>query len=244
MSLSDTTRPLWLTIALLGAAALLVASFISLGNWQMRRLHWKTSLIEAVETRAFGAPVALPPSFDADRHEYLRAEAAGTPIEAHLRVKAVTDLGPGYWVMSPMQTERGILWINRGFVTPDRKAPEEWQPMPGSVSGLLRPSVPGGTMMERNDPAANRWVSRDTAAMSAALGLGPTLPYFVDADHIGPAQSWPRGGMTILKFRNTHLSYALTWYAMAALFAAALIWLVWQARHAAPPGQDLRDSPH
>ncbi|MEL6367493.1 MAG: SURF1 family cytochrome oxidase biogenesis protein, partial [Pseudomonadota bacterium] len=32
------------------------------------------------------------------------------------RVKAVTELGPGYWLMVPLVTREKTVWINRGFL--------------------------------------------------------------------------------------------------------------------------------
>lgn len=228
--MSDETvarRPFWVTVVLLMLSAALIVVFVLLGNWQMRRLVWKQDLIAAVDARAFGDPVGLPAPFDPDLHAYLRVVADGKFLDvAPIRVKAVTGIGPGYWVMSPLQTETGILWINRGFVPPDQKDPANWTDLTNPISGLLRPDAPGGTLMERNRPEADRWVSRDTQAMSAARGLGETLPYFLDADHQGSPADWPRGGLTVIRFSNSHLSYALTWYAMAALFAAALVYVI------------------
>ena len=101
---------------------------------------------------------------------------------------------------------------------------------PIEVRGLLRLSEPGGTILESNDPKAGRWYSRDVDAFSRTTNLPPPAPYFIDADHIGDPTAWPRGGMTIIQFRNNHLQYALTWYAMALLLTAGMIYLVWLAK--------------
>lgn len=225
MSEDAPERPGWLRLGLFCGAISLVVIFVLLGNWQVRRLSWKLDLIDAVEIRAHGDPVALPAVFDPEAHSYLRVFVQGTPLPEHLLVKAVTELGPGWWVMRPFETGQGLLWINQGFVTADHRVPELWPPLPHQITGLLRPTVPDGTLLERNKPSIDRWVSRDTSAMAAHLGLDPALSYFLDADHIGPLPGWPRGGMTRIDFRNTHLSYALTWYAMAILLGGAVLWL-------------------
>ncbi|WP_424986428.1 SURF1 family protein [Microbulbifer sp. S227A] len=224
-------RPLWVTALLLALSVLMIVVFVLLGNWQVRRLAWKQELIAAVETRAFGPAVALPEHFDAGRHAYLRVAVDGRWLDREaVLVKAVTELGPGYWVMSPMQTGGGILWVNRGFVPADARDPANWSIAQSPVTGLLRPTAQGGTLLERNDPQSGRWVSRDTVALSDSLGLGATLPYFIDADHRGAPAAWPRGGLTILRFSNSHLSYALTWYAMAVLFALGLAYVLRSSR--------------
>lgn len=217
----------WLDIVLLALAALVFTVLIGLGNWQMRRLVWKTDLIEAVETRAHGAPVALPePPVTADEHVYLRVAVTGRfRHDEALRVKAVTDLGPGFWLMTPLgRAEGDSVWINRGFVP----GGAEWSrpEAPQRIEGLLRITEPGGTFLEDNEPAAARWVSRDIAAMNAAAGIEAAPGYFIDADQIGPPEGWPRGGLTMIDFRNSHLSYALTWYALAALLALGMGWAI------------------
>ena len=84
---------------------------------------------------------------------------------------------------------------------------------PQGVTGLLRLSQPDGAFLRANDPQAGRWYSRDTQAIAASLGLSDVAPYFIDADRAGDAQ--PIGGLTVIAFRNPHLTYALTWFAMA-----------------------------
>src|SRR5690606_36844343 len=87
--------------------------------------------------------------------------------------------------------------------------------------GLLRLSEPGGGFLRRNMPAENRWYSRDVAAIAAARGLDDVAPFFVDAEPgaAAGADSWPRAGLTITRFSNNHLGYALTWFALALLVA-------------------------
>ena len=94
-----------------------------LGNWQMHRLAWKTELIEAVEERAFGDPVSPPRGeFDPVAEVYRRVTIAGRFLHERTRfVKAVTELGAGYWVMTPLDDGARKVWVNRGFVPNDRR---------------------------------------------------------------------------------------------------------------------------
>ncbi|WP_282602360.1 SURF1 family protein [Paracoccus sp. PARArs4] len=219
-------RRRWLDIVLLALAGLVFVTLIGLGNWQMRRLSWKLDLIEAVETRAHGDPVAPPePPVTQDDDAYLRVEVTGSfRHDSSLLVKAVTEIGPGFWLMTPLDRPEGAVWINRGFVP----ASGDWTRPEGRqrIEGLLRITEPGGTLLEKNDPEADRWVSRDIAAMNAATGIDAQPGYFIDADQQGSPDAWPRGGLTIIDFRNSHLSYALTWYAMALLLVAGMAWAI------------------
>tara|TARA_Y100000815_G_scaffold200461_1_gene184072 strand:- start:12 stop:737 length:726 start_codon:yes stop_codon:yes gene_type:complete len=232
---SGGRRPLWLDLTILGLAAVVFVTMVGLGNWQVRRLHWKLDLIEAVDSRAHGAAVAAPEGpVTAQDDAYLRVGTDGHFLhDLSRRVKAVTDLGPGYWVMTPLKTADRTIWINRGFV-PNGLAREDWTTPEGEVhvEGLLRVTEPDGTLLESNDAKDERWVSRDVVALSKDAGITDAAPYFIDADLTGDPTAWPRGGLTIIHFRNAHLSYALTWYAMAVLFLGAMIFVIWdRLRH-------------
>ena len=212
-------------LGLLAVAMVVFITLIGLGNWQLRRLAWKLDLIETVEARAYADPVPAP--IGTTDLEYLRVVLTGTyRHEDSLEIKAVTELGPGNWLMTPLDGAEQTVWVNRGFVPGGPDPVTLTRPEgPVTVTGLVRLSQPGGTLLENNAPADDRWVSADIAAMSDNAGL-QTADYFVDADHAGAASDWPRGGMTRLNFRNSHLSYALTWYAMAALLLAGMAYVI------------------
>jgi surfeit locus 1 family protein len=111
--------------------------------------------------------------------------------------------------------------VNRGFVPADRRdATQRQNPSGGqTVTGLLRLTEPGGAFLRANDPQAGRWYSRDTQAIAAAQNLGPVAPYFIDAAAGPDPETLPVGGLTVVRFRNAHLAYALTWFGMALLLA-------------------------
>jgi surfeit locus 1 family protein len=62
-------------------------------------------------------------------------------------------------------------------------------------------------------------------AISNAQHLTGTAPYFIDAEAANAAGSDssrpPVAGLTVVQFRNSHLQYAITWFALA-LMALAL----------------------
>ena len=213
------------------AVALLVAfvGFIALGVWQWQRMGWKDALIERVEARVHADPVPPPPrsrwaAITAESDEYRRVRLSGRFLPGpETRTQAVTALGAGWWAIAPMRTTDGdIVLVNRGFVPTG----EDASPPPvGAVAieGLLRISEPKGGFLRRNDPAQDRWHSRDVSAIARARGLdaGSVAPFFVDAARDAGGQGWPRGGLTVVTFRDHHLSYALTWFGMALLTAIA-----------------------
>jgi surfeit locus 1 family protein len=207
---------------------LLFATFVALGVWQVQRLAWKTELIAQVDARVHAAPVPAPgpeawPTVSREGDQYRRVMVRGVFLhDRETRVQAVTDLGAGAWVMTPMRTDRGFtVLVNRGFVPPERRDPATraagQATGPQTVVGLVRLSEPGGGFLRRNDPNTDRWFSRDVDAIAEARGLSDVAPYFIDADVTANPSGWPRGGLTVIRFANSHLVYALTWFGMAAL---------------------------
>lgn len=212
-------------IGLSMAAALLVAGFAGLGLWQVHRLAWKRDLIQKVETRIHAEAVPAPMRAGA-KDAYLRIEASGRFLHDRATlVQAVTTRGSGFWVMTPLATDRGFtLLVNRGFVPPEAKRNYARPAGIVRIRGLLRVTEPNGGFLRANDPATNRWYSRDVAAIGRAQKLPlPLANYFLDAEASTAPQRLPVGGLTVVKFPNSHLSYAITWFVLAAMVAGAYI---------------------
>lgn len=211
----------------------LAVIFLALGTWQVQRLFWKLDLIERVDARIHADPVPAPSrtewnTVSAEKDEYRRVSVTGLfQHDKTVLVQAVTERGAGFWVLTPLILADGTaVLINRGFVPADRRDPaarvaSELAAGPVRIIGLLRISEPGGAFLRSNDPANDRWFSRDVAAIAAAKGLANAAPYFIDADATPNPGGLPIGGLTVVTFRNTHLIYALTWYALAAMSVVA-----------------------
>lgn len=203
-----------------------VGLLVSLGVWQLQRLEWKRELIARVEQRAYAPPVPAPTParFAASSHEYQRVALRGQFLhDRETLVQAVTRLGGGFWVLTPLRSDAGFtVIVNRGFVETGRKSLRDWYRPEGEVAivGLVRLSEPGGGFLRDNVPGEERWYSRDVSAIGAARGLATVAPYFVDAAEDPAAAKGPVGGLTVLKFNDNHLQYALTWFVLAGMLAA------------------------
>ncbi|MBX4956101.1 SURF1 family protein [Rhizobium lentis] len=216
--------------------ALLAATLIALGTWQVERLAWKRDLIARVEERVHASPVPAPARSDwakvnAVADEYRRVTVAGTLAnDKETLVYASTALGPGYWVITPLMLADGTaVLVNRGFVPTDRRDPasrrEGQLPGPIEITGLMRMTEPKGSLLQSNDVAADRWYSRDVAAIAQKCGLSAVAPYFIDADAAANPGGLPVGGLTVIHFPNNHLVYAITWYGLAAMVLALLVFI-------------------
>jgi len=231
-------------------AALFFVLFMALGTWQVQRRAWKLDLMARVEQRVHAPAIPAPgperwPNITAASDEYRHVTVTGTFLDtSQTLVQAVTDLGAGYWVLTPLQAPDGsVVLVNRGFIPADDRGRVQPGTATSTVTGLLRITEPRGAFLRHNNPGANQWYSRDVQAIGAAHGLTHVAPYFIDAE--GPPQgvvpgesavaggsgptsgSSPTGvlptpGLTVIHFHNSHLVYAITWYTLALMVAIAI----------------------
>ncbi|WP_423709930.1 SURF1 family protein [Undibacterium sp. WLX3042] len=251
---TDSPRSLFARRVLAICAGVVFLCFAFLGTWQIYRLQWKIDLIARVEQRVHAPANAAPdqrfwPGVNVANDEYRHVQVSGQLLsEQTSYVQASTVLGSGYWMLTPLrQSDGSIVLINRGFVPAQNKTTSAAQPQlqtkqEVSVTGLLRMPEPGGGFLRKNDAAADRWYSRDVAAIAKKHSLSPVAPYFIDADAAdsqpdagyksllsNEAQA-PVGGLTVISFHNNHLVYALTWYALALMVAGGYYLLVREDR--------------
>jgi len=217
-------------VALVALLALLGVAFTALSVWQLARRTEKLALIAAVEQRAHATPVDAPgpgqwPAINARHDAYRAVKVTGLFLKGgDTLVQAVSDFGPGYWVITPLRTGPGwIVLVNRGFTAADRRTNYGAAPSDAvTVTGLLRVTEPHGGFLHANDPAQDRWYSRDVATIGKARRLSQVAPYFIDAG-TNPDPAQPIGGLTVIDFPNNHLNYALTWLALAILSAIGAV---------------------
>jgi surfeit locus 1 family protein len=217
-----------------------VAILLGLGFWQIERLGAKQRLMARVEARLNAAPVPLPPERDwaglnPKTSEYMKVRVTGRFLHDKEALVNTFVSGPtpgstvvGFLVLTPLQLADGsIVIVNRGFVPtelrdPKTRAQGEVQGEVG-VTGLLRAAEKPGYFVPANDPARNTWFSRQPAEIARAYGLQRVAPFLIDADATPVPGGWPKGGNTIVAFRNDHLQYALTWFSLAVALIAVFV---------------------
>ncbi|MEK1903911.1 MAG: SURF1 family protein [Rhizobium sp.] len=228
--------PVFTGITVLIALAIL----ISLGTWQVERLHWKEGLLADIAERRAAAPVPLADieamAAQGGDIEYRTVTATGRYINNKERHFFATWRGQtGYYIYTPLQLADGrYLFVNRGFGPYENKEPEKR--MQGqltdqqTVTGLARAKLPGkpSSLVPDNDVAKNifYWKDLDVMASSVDLDKADVLPFFLDADSTPNPAGFPIGGVTQVDLPNDHLQYAFTWYGLAAvlLVVVAISW--------------------
>lgn len=213
-----------------------LAILISLGTWQVERLHWKEGLLADIAARQAAAPVPLADieaiAASGGDIEYRKVTATGRYINNKERHFFATWRGQtGFYVYTPLELADGrVLFVNRGFVPYENKEPE--MRMQGqltnqqTVTGLARAKLPGkpSSLVPDNDVAKNIFYWKDLDVMAESVGLekGRVIPFFVDADSAPNPAGLPIGGVTQVDLPNDHLQYAFTWYGLAAVLVVVV----------------------
>jgi surfeit locus 1 family protein len=214
--------------------ALALALLLSLGTWQVQRLHWKEGLLVQISERRQSEPVPLGGIAEKERtgedEEYARVVIEGVFDHSRERHFFATHQGrSGFYIYTPMTLSGGkILFVNRGFVPYEMKSVVTR--MAGQVEGPVsltgyfrnRLSAKPSWLVPDNDPAKNIFYWKDLDAMAATAGLDPqkVLPFFVDVDDaVKNPGGFPQGGVTQFELSNNHLQYAVTWYGLALALA-------------------------
>ncbi|MBY3186378.1 SURF1 family protein [Rhizobium laguerreae] len=227
-----------------------LAILISLGTWQVERLHWKERLIADIAARQAASPVPLADieamAAAGGDIEYRKVTATGRYINNKERHFFATWRGQtGFYIYTPLELADGrFLFVNRGFVPYDNKEPE--MRMQGqltgeqTVTGLAREKLPGkpSWVVPDNDVAKNIFYWKDLDVMAESVGLekASVIPFFVDADSTPNPAGLPIGGVTQVDLPNDHLQYAFTWYGLAAVLVVVVA-ISWFRKGAKTPQQ-------
>ncbi|HKD46452.1 MAG TPA: SURF1 family protein [Rhizomicrobium sp.] len=210
------------TIATLIAAAMLIA----LGVWQVQRLHWKLRLIESISQHMHSKPVDMTETGMLPEEIYTQY--------SHVRIRGHFDnakevylftIGlegePVYHVLTPFHSDGGnIFLIDRGMVDIEHLDPSTRRAgqIEGEtqITGFWRWPDALGYFTPHPDPAHRIWYGRDLSAIEKFDKLKLHQPGLVEADATPIPGGWPKGGQTVVDLPNNHLSYAITWFGLAA----------------------------
>ena len=212
-----------LILGVLGCAIL-----ISLGVWQLHRLAWKESMLTDIQRSIEGAPVPLPAAVDPSM-KYLPVTVSGTTTGQEIDVLSGTrESGGGYQIVSALVADDGRrILLDRGFVDQDHKR-DPRPPVRLDVVGNLHWPQEKGSATPAPNLDQNIWFARDVPAMAKALGTEPVL--VVAAEVRGDAQGVEPIPVAIEGIPNNHLSYAVQWFMIAAVWAGMTVALIWRIR--------------
>jgi surfeit locus 1 family protein len=224
-----------------------------LGAWQLQRLRWKEEVLAQIAARRDAPATAIPArenwaALNPRDYDYRHVVVHGVfdhAKESYLFRASATGAaggGAGYEVLTPLRLEAaGEVIVNRGFIPAELQDPARRAAGQVSgevtVTGLMRPPEARNTFTPADELDKNLWFTRDPPALAAHWGLSDAAPFSVDADATPNPGGWPKGGATVMTIPNNHLSYALTWFALAATLAGmALVFALRGGKN--PPAHD------
>src|SRR5665213_16656 len=214
-------RPILYFTALM---APLFAILIGLGVWQIERLHWKLGLIAEVNRNLTAPPIGLDKALAMGAGAQYRHVA----LEGHFenaREVYVFATGPDgaavYHVLTPFVTTDGrMMMVDRGIVPPERRNSDTRRKgqLEGirRIVGVWRKADPPGLFIPPADLGDHVWYARDLKLIAITERLSLASLYLVEIDATPVPGGWPKGGQTVVTFRNEHLQYAMTWFGLAA----------------------------
>ncbi|MDE2792414.1 MAG: SURF1 family protein [Paracoccaceae bacterium] len=206
-------------------------ALIALGNWQLDRLEWKTGLLDAIDVRMRQAAADLPKFPDPEAHAFFRVRVEGVTDGRELHVLTSDKwLGPGYRILVPLETEDGPILADLGFV-PEAEKGRSRPPATLRIDGNLQwPRETDRLFTPDPDRAGNIWFARDVEVQAAELGTRPVLVVASRIDRLDGGVPAPFAETqpvpVTANIPNDHLEYAITWFALAAVWAAMSTWLV------------------
>lgn len=215
--------PLGLTIAVAIAFVILTG----LGTWQVQRLHWKEGLLariaalQAAPARPAGPVLdAVARGGDAD-FTRVTVTCPGLARAPFLELYFLRDGQAGARLISACRLgggAYGAVLVDRGFVADTETARPAVDPAdtaPLTLTGVLRKPEHGNLFSPPNTPG--RWYVRDVAGMASALHVERPAPLFLMAETAtNPELPALVPAPLPVEIPNNHLSYALTWYGLAA----------------------------
>lgn len=214
-----------------------VAILVGLGVWQVQRLAWKEDVIARIEAAVVFEAGPIPEAPDPERDAYLAVGVGGFITGDELYVLAgTTPEGPEYRVIGVLATagdegprSRRVL-VDLGIGTADRRGAPRTADTLYVIGNLHWPDEVDSWTPPQPD-TSGLWYGRDIAAMAAALDAEPVL--VVVRALMGPQVGTRLTPLDTASIKNDHLNYAITWFLLAAVWAAMSVALVVRSRKAA-----------
>jgi cytochrome oxidase assembly protein ShyY1 len=229
----------------------MIAVFIPLGNWQLRRAEQRKSTMHAIEAGERSAPLSLAADVPAAAlKDWRPATARGVWLDKFTVLLNRNSKGrPGYWAATPLlidaRTDTAVL-VLRGWLpfVGAGKTPKVASPAPGpqDVAGTLVSRVPrlfelwtfSGASQDKlparfpaPDGALPQVQNLDLGRYARATGLRfvPAVLEQTSPGRDGLVRDWPRPSIDYA--RNN--GYALQWFSFAAIAAGAWLVVAWRA---------------
>lgn len=233
--------PRWLLahVTVLAIAVL----FVNLGMWQLRRLEERRDTNALFEARG-AAPVEPLETLLAEAGDdsqalvYRRVRVTGSylPDDEVLLTPRAHSERPGHHLVTPLRTPAGAtLLVDRGWVPFEMDRPPVAAAAPPAgqvtVTGVLQPSAPAARSGSRGSAGLGFVSAVDTELLAPHVGEPVQPVWLLLTEQRPPAQALPLVPEAPDLTEGSHLSYALQWFAFAAIGMIGYPLLVRRSMH-------------
>ena len=192
----------------------MLALTLGLGFWQLQRLTWKQGLLASIDRGEAAPPVALPAAPEPFSRVIVSGQFEPGAVRYGSEVRAdASGAIIGSYVVGVLDQQAGPpIVVDMGW------APDTWHgDLPAGtvqVEGYVRPPEHTPWLGTADDPAHRRFFALDPLGIGAALGNLRVEPFTIVA--LGPLGGVPEPVQALPRPPNDHLSYAVTWFSLAA----------------------------
>ncbi len=194
---------------------------LSLSLWQVKRLVWKTNLIEQRVSNFEGEPKNLFDIKKPNENEFKKVFIEGKLLNKfEFFMPALSKNGNnGFHIIVPMEVEKKkLILFDTGWVPLAKKEKNK------RLNNLIKEKkiftavirLPGrkGYFQPDNDNIKNFWFFVEPKLMEETISMKLENKFYLEAVDNGP-NGYPLGNQTRIYLRNNHLQYAITWFLIA-----------------------------
>ena len=210
-------------------SSLALLILVSLGTWQLERLRWKTDILSSMKESLSLPPLKITGQVidNIDQYSFRRIQLTGNYLyKDNITIYSkVFNKKVGKHLIVPLETQYGIILVNRGFIPSDFNIENNIKSGEISINGIIKFQQKINYFTPNNNVIKNEWYYININEVSNFLSLPLLNFYIVEENNI--EEKYPIGSQYNINIANDHLQYAITWFSLA-LALSIFINLFWR----------------
>ena len=190
---------------------------VSLGTWQLERLRWKTDILSSMKESLSLPPLKITGQVidNIDQYSLRRIQLTGNYLyKDNITIYSkVFNKKVGKHLIVPLETQYGIILVNRGFIPSDFNIENNIKSGEISINGIVKFQQKINYFTPNNNVIKNEWYYININEVSNFLSLPLLNFYIVEENNI--EEKYPVGSQYNINIANDHLQYAITWFSLA-----------------------------
>ena len=198
-------------------SSLALLILVSLGTWQLERLRWKTDILSSMKESLSLPPLKITSQVidNIDQYSFRRIQLTGNYLyKNNITIYSkVFNKKVGKHLIVPLETQYGIILVNRGFIPSDFNIENNIKSGEISINGIVKFQQKINYFTPNNNVIKNEWYYININEVSNFLSLPLLNFYIVEENNI--EEKYPVGSQYNINIPNDHLQYAITWFSLA-----------------------------